>query len=112
MEILAAQTLLLACEMDDFHETTPRHFSALGVQHPRVKAVSGLLGVQSTVFVTQANALVTWRKIIHIHFASREALDKEVAEVAGLIDSDVRLGSQWECKVVEHYGTITGSIPQ
>ncbi len=47
---LAAQILLLACGVEDFHETTTHHFSALGVQHPRVKAVSGFLGVQPRVF--------------------------------------------------------------
>jgi hypothetical protein len=109
---LAAQILLLACGVEDFHETTTHHFSALGVQHPRVKAVSGFLGVQPRVFVTQANALVTRRNNIHIHFASREALDKEVAEVVGLINSDLRQELQWECKIVENYGTIKGSIPQ
>lgn len=96
--------------MEDFHETIPRHFSALGVEHPRVKAVGELLGVQPRVFDTQANALVTRRKNIPTHFTSHEVLDKEVAEVAGL--TDFRRESQWECKVVEHYGTITGSIPR
>ena len=109
---LAAQILLLACGVEDFHERTTHHFSALGVQHPRVKAVSGFLGVQPRVFVTQANALVTRRNNIHIHFASSEALDKEVAEVVGLIDSDLRQELQWDCKVLENYGTIKGSIPQ
>ncbi len=109
---LAAQILLLACGVEDFHETATHHFSALGVQHPRVKAVSGFLGVQPRVFVTQANALVRRRNNIHIHFTSREALDKDVAEVAGLVDADLRQELQWECKVVESYGTIKGSIPQ
>lgn len=109
---LAAQKLLLACGAEEFHGTTTCHFSALGVDHPRVKAVSGFLGVQPRVFVTQANALVASRNNPHIHFASREALDKEVAEVAGLIDSDLRWELQWECMVVESYGTIKGSISQ
>ena len=63
---LAAQMLLLACGVEDFHATTTHHFSALGVQHPRVKAVSGFLGVQPRVFVTQANALVSRRNNIDI----------------------------------------------
>ena len=109
---LAAQILLLACGVEDFHETTTHHFSALGVQHPKVKAVSGFLGVQPRVFVTQANALVSRRNNIDIHFPSSEAFDKEVAEVARLIDADLRQESKWECNVVESYGTIKGSIPQ
>lgn len=82
---LAAQILLLACGVENFHETTTHHFSVLGVQHPRIKAVSGCVDVQPSVFVTQANAVVRRRNNIHIHFTSREALDKEVAEVVKLI---------------------------
>ena len=108
---LAAQILLLACGVEAFHETRTHHFSALDVQHPNVKAVSGFLGVQPSVFVTQANALVQRRNNVHIHFTSREALDKEVAEVSGLIDSELRHELKWECKVVESYGTIRSSIP-
>ena len=95
-----------------FHETTTCHFSALGVQHPRIKAVSGCLDVEPRVFISQANALVTRRNNNHIHFTSHEALDKEVAEVVGLIDADHRQELKWECKVVKNYGTIKGSIPQ
>ena len=109
---LAAQILLLACGVENCHETTTRHFSDLGVQHPRIKAVSGFLDVQPRVFVAQANALVRRRNNIHIHFTSREALDTEVAEVVGLIDADLRQELKWECKVVESYDTIKGSIPQ
>ena len=72
----------------------------------------GFLVFSQGCFVTQANALVTRRNNIHIHFASREALDKEVAEVARLIDADLRQELKWECNVVESYGTIKGSIPQ
>ena len=72
----------------------------------------GFLVFSQGCFVTQANALVTRRNNIHIHFASSEALDKEVAEVVGLIDSDLRQELQWDCKVLENYGTIKGSIPQ
>ena len=82
----------------------------MGVHHPRVKAVSGFLGAQPSVFVTQANALVERRN--NIHFTCLEALDKEVAEVARLIDSDLQRELKWECKVVESYGTIKASIPQ
>lgn len=50
---LAAQILLLACGVEDFHATTTHHFSALGVQHPRVKAVSGFLVVQGICYTSQ-----------------------------------------------------------
>ena len=50
---LAAQMLLLACGVEDFHATTTHHFSALGVQHPRVKAVSGFLVVQGICYTSQ-----------------------------------------------------------
>lgn len=109
---VAAQILLLACGLEDFHQTTTHHFSVLGVKDPRIKAVCGLLGVQPRVFVTQADALVTSRNNIHNHFSSRAALDKKVAEVAGLIDSDLRRELRWECKGVAHYGTIKRSMPQ
>lgn len=107
---LAAQILLLACGVEEFHETETHHFSALGVQHPHIKAVSGCLGVEPRVFVTQADALVRRRNNNHIHFTSHEALDKEVAEAVGLIDANHRQELKWECNVVEHYGTIKGSI--
>lgn len=97
---LAAQILL-----EEFDETTTHHSSALA---PRNKAVSGFLGVQPTV---QANALVRRRNNIHIDFTLREALDKEVAEVVGLIDSDLRQKLKWECKVVESYDIIRSDIP-
>ena len=58
---LAAQILLLACGVEKFHENTTIYFSALGVQDAHVKAVSGFLDVQPSVFVTQANAIVTKR---------------------------------------------------
>ena len=99
---LAAQILL-----EEFDETTTHHFSALGLQHPRNKAVSGFLGVQPTV---QANALVRRRNNMHIDFTSREALDKEVAEVVGLIDTDLRQKLKWECKVVESYDIIRSGM--
>jgi len=37
---------------------------------------------------------------------------KKLAEVARLIDADLRQELKWECNVVESYGTIKGSIPQ
>lgn len=108
----AAQILLLACGVEDFHQTTTQNFLVLGVKHPRIKAVTGLLGLQPRVFVTQADALMTRRNSIHMHCSSCEALNKEVAEVAGLIDSDPRQELPWECQVVTNYVTIKGSIPQ
>ena len=48
---LAAQILLLACGVEEFHETATHHISALGVQHPRIKAVSGSLGFSQGYFL-------------------------------------------------------------
>lgn len=58
------------------------------------------------------NALVRRRNNIHIHFTSREALDKEVADVVGLIDADIRQELKWECKVLDSHVSIKNSIPQ
>lgn len=55
---------------------------------------------------------MTRRNSIQMHCSLCEALDQGVAEVAGLIDSDLRRELHWECKVVANYGTIVGSIPQ
>ena len=109
---LAAQILLLACGVKHFHETMTYQSSAFGVEHSRIEAVSRVLDVEPMVFVTRANALVTGRNNMHVHFTFCEALDNEVAEVAGLINPDLRRDLQWECKIVENYSAIQGSIPQ
>ena len=109
---LAAQILLLASVVKDFHETMTYQFSAFGVEHSRIKAVGRVLGVEPMVFVTRANALVTQRNNMRVHFTFCEALDNEVAEVACLINPALQHDLQWECKIVENYSAIQGSIPQ
>lgn len=110
---LAAQILLLACKIKEFEKTTTtRYFSELGLEHSSVKLFCDVLQVQPQVFVRQANALVTRRNNKHIDFVSREALDKEVAEVLDLIDADMRDDLKWECKIVENYHASRSSIQE
>ena len=98
---LAAQILLLACKIKEFEKTSTRYFSELGSEHSSVKLFCDVLQVQPQIFVRQANALVRRRNNKHIHFVSREALDKEVAEVLDLITQICEMTSSGSVRLLK-----------